>query len=304
MKPTLLVLAAGSGSRYGSLKQFDAVGPNGETIMDYSVYDAIRAGFGKVVFVIRETFAEKFKRSVGSRYAPHLPVSYVSQELLSYAPPDFSLPKERHKPWGTGHAVLVAEREINEPFAMVNADDFYGQESFQLIADFLKRDGVQESVVDEYAMVGFLLKNTLSVHGTVSRGVCDVEADYLASVVEFPRITLRNGKIIYIDDLDEPYPLSGDEVVSMNMWGFTPSIFGHLRHQFLEFLHGRALEEGAEFFIPTVVNTVMAAREARVRVLRSEANWFGMTYKQDLVPVQKSIRRLIDSGQYPEKLWS
>jgi len=303
MKPTLLVLAAGSGSRYGGLKQFDAVGPNGETMMDYSVYDAIQAGFGKVVFVVRESFADQFESQVGSKYAGSVDIAYVCQELESYVPEGITWPKERHKPWGTGHAVLVAEHEIHESFMMVNADDFYGRESFEKMAEFLRTHS-QYGLVDEYAMVGFLLKNTVSIHGTVSRGICETdEHNYLTSVVEFPKIMLKDKKIVYIDDLDEEYSLTGEEMTSMNMWGFSPTIFGHLRHQFLEFLHGRALEADAEFYIPTVVNNIMAAGEAKVKVLATNAGWFGMTYRQDLSVVHSQIVRLISQGKYPEKLW-
>lgn len=303
MKPTLLVLAAGMGSRYGGLKQLDPVGPTGETIIDYSIYDAIKAGFGKVVFVIRQDFASDFRARVSSKYKGKIEAVEVFQQLNSFLPSDFNLPANRYKPWGTGHAILVAEPAINEPFLMINADDFYGQKSFAMMSQFLQKEPCS-GLADQYGMVGFILRNTLSEHGSVSRGVCELDdRSNLTSVVEFTKISKQADKVIYTDELGEDYPLKGNEIVSMNMWGFQTSIFGHLKHQFHEFLKSYGQEEKTEFYIPSVVNRLINEKEAVVKVLPTAEQWFGITYKNDLKFAKESIKKLIKEGYYPESLF-
>jgi UTP-glucose-1-phosphate uridylyltransferase len=297
MKPTLLVLAAGMGSRYGGLKQMDPFGPNGETIIDYSIYDAIRAGFGKVVFVIRPDFAELFKKELGSRFEGRIDVDYAYQEL-SKVPSWFKAPHEREKPWGTGHAILMAEAAVTAPFAMINADDFYGQEGFEIMARYLEhaRDGAQA----DYSMVGYILEKTLSDNGTVSRGVCEMAPDgSLKAVVEQTKIEkLAQGA----KDQLSGARFSGEEVVSMNFFGFTPSLFGHLRTQFEAFLRAQGQELKSEFYIPGVVDALIKSRAATVNVLRSRGQWFGVTYREDKPIVQAGIQRLIEAGAYPKQL--
>jgi UTP-glucose-1-phosphate uridylyltransferase len=296
-KPTLLILAAGMGSRYGGLKQIDPVGPNGETIIDYSIYDALRAGFGKLVFVIRHDFEKAFKEIVGARFEKRVPVEYVYQEL-DKLPPGFSVPAGRTKPWGTTHAILLAEDAIREPFAAINADDFYGREAYQVLARHLT------SGTPDYAMVGFVLRNTLSDHGTVARGVSRVDGnDYLTSIVEMLKIepdgngakdTGADGRIT---------KLTGDEAVSMNFWGFTPTVFGQLRDHFTAFLKKSGQEQKSECYIPATVGELVTAGQAKVKVLRTNDSWFGVTYREDRPRVVESIRKLIARGVYPEKLW-
>jgi UTP-glucose-1-phosphate uridylyltransferase len=296
-KPTLLVLAAGIGSRYGGLKQIDPIGPGGESIIDYSVYDALRAGFGKLVFVIRRDIERPFKEFIGSRFEGRLPVEYVFQELTKL-PAGFSAPANRQKPWGTGHAVLMGAEVIQEPFAAINADDFYGMRSFELLGRHLA------SGSPDYAMVGFILRNTLSEFGSVARGVCQTSAEgYLQSVVELTRIEREGAGAKYTDSSGQVHPLTGDEVVSLNLWGFTPGIFDHLRRELVTFLKEQGQNEKAEFFIPTVVNTLVSAGQARLRVLRTADSWFGVTYREDRPRVIESVRELIRRGDYPERLW-
>jgi UTP-glucose-1-phosphate uridylyltransferase len=256
--PTLLVLAAGTGSRYGGLKQIDPVGPGGETILDYSIYDAIRAGFGKLVFVIRRDIEEPFRQKVGSRFEKKIDVQYIFQEI-DKLPQGFTVPPNRTKPWGTGQAILMADGIIREPFAAINADDFYGANSFQLLGQHL------QAGTEDYAMVGFVLRNTLTEHGSVARGVCQVDADgFLLTVTELTRIEKDGNGGRYIDDSGLINRLSGDEVVSLNLWAFTPSIFRHLQEEFVDFLKTHGQHEKAEFFIPTVVNKLVASGRARV----------------------------------------
>ena len=295
-KPTLLILAAGMGSRYGGLKQIDPVGPNGETIMDYSIYDAMRAGFGKLVFVIRRDFEQAFKVVVGARFEKRVTVEYVFQELNAL-PPGFSVPPERVKPWGTTHAILRAENVIREPFAAINADDFYGAQSFRLLAEHL------QSGTPDSAMVGFILRNTLSEHGTVARGVCRVDGqNYLQSVVEMMKIE-RDGSGVKNTGADgQITKLAGDEMVSMNFWGFTPAIFLQLRERFLEFLKQSGSELKSECYIPSTVNDLVTSGQARVKVLRTGDSWFGVTYHEDRTRAVESIRRLVQNGDYPEKI--
>ena len=297
-KPTLLILAAGMGSRYGGLKQIDPVGPNGETIIDYSIYDALRAGFGKLVFVIRRDIEQQFKEIVGARFEKRVAVEYVFQEL-NLLPPGFSVPAGRTKPWGTTHAILQAEDVIREPFAAINADDFYGRQAYQVLAQHLT------SGTPDYAMVGFVLRNTLSEHGTVARGVSRVDGNnYLTSIVEMLKIgpdgngakdTTADGTIT---------KLTGDEAVSMNFWGFTPAVFGQLRTQFTAFLKKSGQEEKSECYIPATVGELVTAGLAKVKVLRTNDSWFGVTYREDRPRVVESIRQLITRGDYPEKLWT
>lgn len=298
IKPTLLVLAAGMGKRYGGLKQIDPVGPGGETIMDYSVFDALHAGFGRLVFVIRRDIEAQFREIIGARFEKRLPVEYVFQEL-GKLPPGFSVPPNREKPWGTAQAILVAADAIHEPFAAINADDFYGANSFLTLAKHLR------SGSPGYAMVGFILRNTLSESGSVARGVCRVGPDgYLEKVTELTQIERDGDGAKHTDGAGIVHRLGGDEPVSMNLWGFTPSLFGHLRGQFVEFLKRHASDEKAEFLIPTVVNELVIAGRERVKVLRTPDSWFGMTHREDRPRVIEGIRRVIAHGDYPEKLWA
>jgi hypothetical protein len=301
MKPTLLVLAAGMGSRYGSLKQLDGLGPCGETIMDYSIYDAIQAGFGKVVFVIRHAFEDDFKEKVLSKYENHIPVEIVFQELDSL-PEGFSLNPERVKPWGTNHAILVAKDVVKEPFAVINADDFYGQESFRILADRLKemKDGD-----NDYCMIGYRLGNTLSESGHVSRGVCHTDArHHLTSVVEHYEVRRKGNIVIHknpstgeFEEVDENLP------VSMNMWGFTPNYFTYSENDFKAFLRENAVDLKAEYGIPTMVNNLIKGNIATITVLDTPCHWFGVTYQEDRPLVVGKIKSLVERGVYPEKLF-
>lgn len=294
MKATLVVLAAGMGSRYGGLKQMDPVGPNGETIIDYSIFDAIRGGFGKVIFVIRPDFAELFKREIGSRFEGKIQVEYAYQEL-SKLPSWFKAPAGRDKPWGTGHALLMAEALIQEPFAMVNADDFYGAQSYHVMAAYLATPGLAN-----YAMVGYQLKSTLSEHGTVSRGICKMDASRrLLGVVETTKIekTASGAK-----DQVSGTILSGEEIVSMNFFGFLPSVFGQLHSRFDAFLREEGQELKSEFYVPKLVDTLIQEGEASVQVLESKDAWFGITYKEDKALVMENIKALVAQGKYPSPM--
>ncbi len=296
-KPTLLVLAAGMGSRYGGLKQIDPVGPAGETIIDYSIYDAMRAGFGKLVFVIRHDIEQPFREIVGSRFEQRIPVEYVFQEL-DKLPAGHSLPAGRTKPWGTTHAILMAEPAVQEPFAAINADDFYGRNAYAVLAKHLT------SGTPDYAMVGFTLKNTLSDHGSVARGVSRVDANnYLTNIVELTKIE-RDGSGAKDTGPDGKITkLTGDEAVSMNFWGFTPALFPQLKVEFEKFLQRAGGEQKSECYIPATVGELVTSGRARVKVLRSPDSWFGVTYREDRLVVVESIRKLIAKGDYPEKLW-
>ncbi len=299
MKPTLLVLAAGLGTRYGGLKQIDAVGPHGETIIDYSIYDGIKTGFGKVVFIIRHYFEDAFRRIVSSKFEGRIDTAYAYQELDACLG-DFALPPEREKPWGTGHAILVSRDVIHEPFAMINADDFYGAGSFAKIARFL----MHEVSPERYAMVGYVLQNTLSEYGAVARGVTEYDEQMLLKgIVERKRIEKTAEGVRYLDADGTVHALTGDEIVSMNLWGFHPSLFPHLQTQFDRFLRAHGQEKNAELYIPFVVNELVTSGKTRVKVLQTEDTWFGMTYRADQPVAAASIRRLIDAGVYPEKLW-
>ena len=299
MKPTLFILAAGMGSRYGGLKQLDGLGPNGETIMDYSVFDAMRAGFGKVVFVIRKDFEEDFRNVVLSKYADHVPCEVCFQGIDNL-PEGFTRNPERTKPWGTNHAVLMAKDIIKEPFMVINADDFYGKESFEVMAKFLLDVNGQEG---KYCMAGYRVGNTLSEHGTVSRGVCATDKmGFLTDVVERTAIENKNGHVVYQDngvDVEIPF----ETPVSMNMWGFTPEYFTYAEEAFKAFLTENAQELKAEFYIPTVVNDMIKAGKATCQVLDTTAKWFGVTYADDRQMVVDKIQALVDAGVYPNKLF-
>jgi NDP-sugar pyrophosphorylase family protein len=299
MKPTLLVLAAGLGTRYGGLKQIDAIGPYGETIIDYSIYDAMRAGFGKVVFVIRHYFEEAFREKVSRKFDRFVEAAYAYQELDAGLG-SFSLPPERDRPWGTGHAILVGREVIQEPFAVVNADDYYGRRSLQAMVRFLTDSGGP----NDYAMVGYTLKNTLSEHGTVARGVTECDENmFLKRVIERTGIEKTADSIRYFDPDGTPHSLTGDEPVSMNLWGFQPSIFEFLQLQFARFLAERGQEKNAELYIPFVVDKLVTGGAATVKVLRTDEPWFGITYRADKSLATARIRQLIDQGIYPERLW-
>lgn len=298
-KPTLLVLAAGMGSRYGGLKQLDQIGPSGETIIDYSVYDAIKAGFGKVVFVIRKDFEDDFKKVFIEKLKDHIEVDYVFQRL-DMIPEDLTVPAGRKKPWGTSHAVLVAKQKIHEPFAVINADDFYGRESFSIMADYLN----SSKEINEYSMVGYRLDRTLSEYGYVSRGVCERSKDgYLETVTERTKIEKENGKIVYSDDKGSKMVVSGDKTVSMNFWGFKTSVFNYLEKYFREFLLEHSKEPKAEFFIPLLIAKLIDKNIAKVKVLNTDESWFGVTYRKDKPVVIESIRKLVGKGVYPSRLW-
>ena len=299
MKPTLFVLAAGMGSRYGGLKQIDGLGPSGETIMDYSVYDALRAGFGKVVFVIRKDFEEAFRKAVISKYADKVPCEVCFQSVDS-VPEGCTFNPERTKPWGTNHAVLMAKDLIKEPFAVINADDFYGRESFQVLADYLKS---VEGTTGKYCMVGYRVANTLSENGSVSRGVCATDENgFLTDVVERTKIEKVGDKIIYTEDGVDT-EISPNSPVSMNMWGFTPEYFDYVEKAFVEFLKTRGQELKSEFYIPTLVNDMIRNGEATCKVLDTTSKWFGVTYAEDRPQVVMKINNLVREGVYPEKLF-
>jgi dTDP-glucose pyrophosphorylase len=301
MKPALLVLAAGMGSRYGGLKQIDPVGPSGEVIMDYSMYDAIKAGFGKIVFVIRGAFEEAFRKNIGDKLKGLVEVEYVYQELDSCLG-DFKLPTDREKPWGTGHAILVAKDVIKEPFAVINADDFYGFQAYKMMAEKLGQIGSGDSC--EYAMVGYVLRNTLSEHGTVARGVCQYDDDmHMSKVTERVGIRKEGAGAAFVDDDGNEQLLTGDELVSMNFWGFGVDVFDHLSQQFAEYLAEHGNEPKGEFYIPFVVDNLIQNGTKKVEILKTEDSWFGVTYPDDKALVQESIRGLVTGDVYPENLW-
>lgn len=300
MKPTLFILAAGMGSRYGGLKQLDGVGPNGETIMDYSVYDAIRAGFGKVVFVIRHDFEQEFRDKIISKYQDHIAVDVVFQDITAL-PAGFAPNPERTKPWGTGHAVLMGKDAIKEPFAVINADDFYGVESFQILADSLKEIAGKEN---RYCMVGFQIENTLSENGTVSRGHCQVsEEGFLTGVNECHGIQRKGDKLVHTlaDGTEADFP--AEAAVSMNMWGFTPDYFMHTEKAFIEFLKKNGSDLKSEFYIPTVVNDLITSGTVTLKVEKTPSKWFGVTYAADRPMTIAQIKNLVDDGVYSDKLW-
>jgi len=300
MKPTLFVLAAGMGSRYGGLKQLDGLGPNGETIMDYSIYDAMKAGFGKIVFVIRASFEKDFKTVVINKFKDLIDTELVFQEI-SDVPEGSTYTPDREKPWGTNHAVLMGKDVIHEPFAVINADDFYGQESFAILADFLRK---VEGKKNEYCMVGYHVGNTLSESGAVSRGVCVVnEKGHLQNVVERTSIEEKGGTIYYLNEKNEEVTLQPNTPVSMNMWGFTPDYFDYSVEYFKEFLAENGQKLKSEFYIPLAVNNLIVQNKVTCQVLDTPSKWFGVTYAEDRPQVVLKINELIRKGVYPEKLF-
>lgn len=289
---SLLIMAAGMGSRYGGLKQLDAVGPNGETIIDYSVYDAIEARFAKVVFIIRKDFEDQFKAQITDNYAGKIEVEFAFQDVYDL-PSGFTCPVGREKPWGTGQAILSASNLIDGPFAAINADDFYGRESYQKLANYY-RNGKQT-----ISMVVYRLDNTLSSFGGVTRGVCEVSKENLVSVVETGNIKKTDSGVTSDGEVE----LDGSEPVSVNMWGFTPNLFGHLREMFVEFLEKEGTKLKSEFLIPTVINNLIQLGREKVHVLGSDSSWFGVTYREDKAYVTREIQKLVDEGIYPQKLF-
>lgn len=298
MQPTLLILAAGMASRYGSLKQIQQFGPSGETIIDYSIYDAIRAGFGKIVFIIRENFAEEFKEIFESKLKGRVETAYVFQDMNAFVN-GHTVPADRTKPWGTAHAVLCAKDAINEPFAVINADDFYGRDAFEKMAEFLKG----ECAADRYSVVGYELGKTISEYGSVSRGVCEANGDgNLAGITERTKIYLDNGKIVY-EEGDKKVELGPKTPVSMNFWGFAPSVFPVSEKLFDQFLDQKITDPKSEFFIPIVVDQFIASGTGSVKVIPTSSQWFGVTYKEDAPGVQASLSALVNKGEYPDNLW-
>jgi len=298
---TLVILAAGIGSRYGSLKQVDPVGPSAETIMDYSIYDAIRAGFNKIVFVIRKDIEKEFREVLLPKYQGRIPIEFAFQEVDSL-PVGFSPPEGRTKPWGTGHAVLVAKEVVKEPFAVINADDFYGPEAFTTISSFLKQE--ETTSIEHFAMVGYYLQNTLSEFGFVSRGICKTSAqDLLEEVTERPKIRNMNGIPAYSEDEENMQFLPPEAIVSMNFWGFKPSGFALFEKLFVDFLKQRGQDLKSEFYLSSAIDDLIKAGDIQVSVLRSPAQWFGVTYKEDKPLVVEKINNMVKAGIYPIALW-
>ena len=289
---SLLVMAAGMGSRYGGLKQLDAVGPSGETIIDYSVYDAIQAGFNKVVFIIRKDFEDEFKSQITDNYSGKIQVEFAFQDLHDL-PDGFTCPEGRNKPWGTGHAILAAADLIHEPFVAINGDDFYGRESFKVVADYYL------SGADDFSMVAFQLDKTLSTFGGVTRGLCTVKKEKLDTVIETGELQRTEQGVTS----DRNIKLDGSEPVSMNVWGFTPVLFKYLKDMFVEFLHDEGNELRSEYLIPSIVNDLIQSGREDVHVLRSASSWFGVTYKDDRPFVMGEIQKLVDRGTYPKQLF-
>ena len=302
MKPTLVVLAAGMGSRYGGLKQVDPVGPSGEALLDYSVFDAIRGGFGKIVFVIRKDIDEAFRKQVGSKYEGQVAVEYCYQDINDLPPP-FAVPAERTKPWGTAHAVRAARNVVKEPFAVINADDFYGRDAFAKLGSFLSQPQPSTSTL-RFCMAGYRLDLTLSENGSVARGVCDVSADgTLKGVVELTKLVRAGETAENREDPANPVKVPLDARVSMNCWGFTPRLFDELEDRFGKFLAARGTELKSEWYIPFVVDELIKEGKADCRVLPTDSRWFGVTYREDKPFVVAEIRKLVDAGEYPAKLF-
>lgn len=298
MKPTLVVLAAGMGSRYGGLKQVDPVGPSGEAILDYSVFDAVRGGFGKVVFIIRHDFEAEFKEKVGKKYEGLVPVEYCYQDINDLPAP-YKVPEGRTKPWGTAHATRAARKVVHEPFAVINADDFYGRDAFAKLGAFLA-----EAKPMHFAMVGYKLALTLSENGSVARGICDVAADgSLKSVTEMTKIVRTADGAENREDPEHPVKLTARELVSMNLWGFTPELFDALEARFPAWLAANGTKEKSEWYIPFVVDELIHEGKADCKVLPTESSWFGVTYREDKPFVMAEIKKLVDSGEYPSKLF-
>lgn len=301
MKPTLFVLAAGMGSRYGGLKQLDGVGPHGETIMDYSIYDAIQSGFGKVVFVIRKDFEQDFRDKILSKYEGHIPVEVVFQSINDL-PEGYTCPADRTKPWGTNHAVLMGKKAIREPFAVINADDFYGRNAFEVIAKELSREHDRKG---DYCMVGFRVGNTMTENGSVARGVCSTsEQGELTGVVERTAISYNDNKeIVFNDENGVEQKLQPNTPVSMNLWGFTPDYFKYSEREFRKFLDKDINTPKAEFFIPLCLDTLIHNGEATVKVLDTDSKWFGVTYAADRPDVVTKLAALHDAGVYPASMF-
>jgi NDP-sugar pyrophosphorylase family protein len=298
MKPTLVILAAGMASRYGSMKQVEGFGPGGETIMDYSIYDAIRSGFGKIVFIIRKEFAENFKNIFEPKLKGRIESDYVYQEMEAFTDGS-KAPPERTKPWGTAHAVLTASPAVNEPFAVINADDFYGRDAFLKANDFLKTQCSPEL----YSLIGYELEKTLSEYGFVSRGVCQVdENNFLVAINERTKIYRENGKVVY-EEKEIKMPVEPGTKVSMNFWCFHQSVFEFSQKAFLDFLKENSADPKAEFFIPIVADKYIRAGKGKIKVIPTSSQWFGVTYKEDAPQVRKSLFQLIEKGEYPERLW-
>lgn len=291
--PTLVVMAAGIGSRYGGLKQLDPIGPNGEIIIDYSIYDAIKAGFKKVVFIIRKDIEAPFREKVGRSIEERVDTAYVYQEI----------PKDRIKPWGTAHAILCCKDVVTSPFAVINADDFYGRSSYEILCNYFKNiKDTNES--RDYCVVGYVLENTLSEHGYVSRGVCKVnEGSFLTGIIERTKIKKINGRVMHTEDGENWIEISKDNIVSMNIWGLAPSLFSELDACFYEFLRKNLNKPKAEYLLPTVIGELIKEDKAKVKVLPTKEKWFGVTYREDILKVKEAIRTLIEGGSYPEKLW-
>jgi hypothetical protein len=301
MKPTLLVLAAGMGSRYGGLKQMDPLGPNGESIIDYSVYDAAQAGFGKVIFVLREEIVDDFFLLFANKYKSKIEVDYVIQRLDDI-PEGIALNPERKKPWGTGHAMLSAREKLTEPFAVINGDDFYGSDAFKVMSGFLST--VDPNDISMQSMVGYILSNTLSEYGHVSRGICSTNSQQcLTTVTERTKIQREAEQIVFYDDDDTVQSLTGDEIVSMNFWGFTPALVGPFYEKFVEFMNHMSTELKSEYFIPLGINQLIQDKRLDVKVLESSARWFGVTYQEDKPLVISKLRELSATGVYPDNLW-
>jgi UTP-glucose-1-phosphate uridylyltransferase len=298
--PTLVVLAAGIGHRYGGLKQIEPVGPSGEIVIDYSVFDAIGTGFGKLLFVIRREIEDTFKSVIEPHFEGRIPIEYAYQELND-VPAGFTPPQGRTKPWGTGHAVYACRHAISGPFGVINADDFYGRTSFKLLAEKL---GDLRPSENRYCLVAFVLRNTLSDHGPVSRGICQADGDdLLSNVVEHHKVEQAGTRVQGLRD-GKAVPLTGEEPVSMNLWGFTPTIFDHLEREFRAFMPSATDNANVEFQLPTVVDSLIHQGRAEVEVLHSHERWLGVTYPEDKAHVTAGIRELVKAGVYPQKLWT
>ena len=301
MKPTLLILAAGIGSRFGGLKQAEGAGPSGEAILDYSIYDAIQAGFRKVVFIIRKDILEDMQRIFFDKWKDRIEVDYVFQ-AADDLPGGYKPPPGRTKPWGTGHAIWVAREKVREPFCVINADDFYGRQSYRLASSFL--GNMDNLLQGRYALVGYILKNTLSEHGYVSRAECVTDENgLLRSITERLKIKREGEEVVYQDETGQSRHISEDTVVSMNIWGFMPSLFGHLEKELLLFLKDNAASEKAEFLLPSVIDKLIQAGEVEIPVLPTDAQWFGITYKEDLEMVRGKLAGLVSQGEYPSPIW-
>lgn len=301
MKPVLVVMAAGMGSRYGGIKQIEPVGPSGEAIIDYSIYDAVKAGFTEVVFIIRKAIEDDFKKYIGSRFSDHIKVSYCFQQLDSQLPSGFKIPEGRQKPWGTAQAVLCVRDIVKAPFVVINADDFYGAESFRKTAEYL---GSVSSDSTEYAMAGYSILNTLSDFGSVSRGICTADKNnFLTSIEEHLKITKEKGQIISRQPDKDEQELAGNEIVSMNFWCLTPMVFDYLEKYFTEFLDEKGHELKSEVYLPIVLGQMTDKGDSTVKVIKTDSQWFGVTYQEDKPLVQESIAALISDGLYPSPLW-